>query len=262
MHDIFVKIAPMRNILYQAFLIAGCLFLAAFSGQEFTAIEMAVMEKDFAKAEQLAQELLGSPGPNEQKNQALYYLGLSRLYLGKFLPAREAFEQLLELKPEKNLQERASIGIVDSYYMAGEYETALQRAVKLLKGSDSQFRSLIYLKIARAHLRLANWEAAGEYLHKITREYPGSFEDHLAHQLLEEKQYFAVQVGAFLDEKRAKNLVGDLQTKGQYAYTVETADKEGRRFYRVRVGQFSRLSDALRLEQTLSDLGYPTRIYP
>ena len=252
----------MKKNLCYVFLTAGCLFLTAFSDPKFIAIERAVMEKNFSQAEELAQDFLQSPAQGREKNQALYYLGLSQLYLEKFLPARETFEQLLELHPAADLKERARIGIVDSYYMAGEYEGALQRAQKLLSEPDSQFRSLIYLKIARAYLRLANWEAAEEYLHKIAKEYPGSFEDHLARQLLEEKQYFAVQVGAFLERKRAEVLVDELQSKGQYAYTIETVDKEGRRFYRVRVGQFSRLPDALRLEKTLSDLGYPTRVYP
>ena len=83
----------------------------------------------------------------------------------------------------------------------------------------------------------------------------------IAQNLLEEKEFFTVQVGSFLDDNKAIQLVEDLKAKGQYVYMVETTS-QGKKFYRVRVGQMTSLSDAQTLEAKLVQSGYPTLIYP
>ena len=109
---------------------------------------------------------------------------------------------------------------------------------------------------------LARWGKAREFLQKILTEYPESFESRVARQLLDEKQYFTVQVGAFLEKERAEKLVSDLIKRQEYAYTIETKTADGKLFYRVRVGHMTALKDAQELEVKLSGFGYPTRIYP
>jgi len=104
--------------------------------------------------------------------------------------------------------------------------------------------------------------ARAKYLNKIITEFPQSPEAPVAKQLLEEKQYFAVQVGSFLDRGRALTLIDDLKGDGQYAYVVETSGADGEKHYRVRVGQMSSLKDAQDLKMRLDKLGYPTLIYP
>ncbi|MBF0485563.1 MAG: SPOR domain-containing protein, partial [Candidatus Omnitrophica bacterium] len=89
-----------------------------------------------------------------------------------------------------------------------------------------------------------------------------TFEAITAKQLLEEKQYFTVQVGAFADKGRAEKLVAELIARKEYAYIVETKASDTRSYYRVRVGQLSTLKDAQALETKLAGLGYPTLIYP
>ena len=84
----------------------------------------------------------------------------------------------------------------------------------------------------------------------------------MAKQLLEEKQYFAVQVGSFLDKSRAMALIDYLKNNEQYSYVVETSSPEGQKYYRVRVGQMSSLKDAEELKKRLDKLGYSTLIYP
>ena len=132
----------------------------------------------------------------------------------------------------------------------------------LKKGPRSEIESLVYLKLARANLKLSRWEEAQKYLKKIIKDFPQSPESHLAKQLLEEKQYFTVQVGAFLDRDKAETLTVDLKDKGEYAYIIETMDSSGRQFYRVRVGQLAVLDEANKLSQKLSSLGYPAQVYP
>ncbi len=57
-------------------------------------------------------------------------------------------------------------------------------------------------------------------------------------------------------------MTSELQQKGEYAYIVETVDPQGRKFYRVRVGQLVLLDEAQKLKSKLSKAGYPTEIYP
>ena len=80
--------------------------------------------------------------------------------------------------------------------------------------------------------------------------------------LWKRKQYFAVQVGAFVEQKRAESLVTQLQQQGEYAYIVETKNRENTKFFRVRVGQNTLLADTQELKLKLASQGYPTRIYP
>ena len=100
------------------------------------------------------------------------------------------------------------------------------------------------------------------YLSKILQQFPNSVEAQTAKQLLEEKQYFAVQVGAFRERARAEQLVSELKQKEEYAYIVETIDQQNATFYRVRVGQLAILNEAQKLHTKLAKFGYPTQIYP
>ncbi len=226
-------------------------------------IEMALLEKNYAKAKQLASQFIENHPQAPEVNWIRYYLGLSQLYLEQFQEARINFQDVLKNKPDTKLYEKAFLGLIDAHYMDGDYENALKKTELLLKLSrNSEFVSLIYLKLARSHLKLAGWSKAKYYLDKIIQDFPESLEAHAAQQLLQEKQYFAVQVGSFINSERAFGLAEELQEKGEYAYLVETTDHQGRKFYRVRIGQFSRLDHAEDLRKKLSDLGYPTRIYP
>lgn len=226
-------------------------------------LETAILEKDYEKADQLASQFLADSPETPEAPEVRYYLGLSQLYQAQFAEARASFQKVLASRPNAALKGKATLGIIDSFFMDGDYEDALREAQNLeQQDPNAAFMGLIYLKIARANLRLTNWTEARQYLEKITSQFPDSFEAHIAKQLLEEQQYFAVQVGSFLDRQRAQGLMDQLQQEGEYTYIVETADRDGNVFYRVRVGQFSNLDQAEELKKKLSKVGYPTRIYP
>jgi len=228
-----------------------------------TDIETAIIQKNFLEAEQLARSFISQNPSKAESDQAQYYLGLSLLWLGKHRQAHDIFSQLLSYQPEIKLRDKVPLGIIDVHYMDGKYQEAILLAKELLKTSPrSESESLIYLKLARANLKLARWGEAQKYLKKIVKEFSQSPEAHIAKQLLEEKQYFAVQVGAFLDRAKAEQLVVELKQRGEYVYIVETTDSAGRQFYRVRVGQLAILDEANKLSQKLSSLGYPTQVYP
>jgi len=226
-------------------------------------IQAAIMDQDYVTAQRLAQEFIAGQPEKKQLLEAQYYLGLSQLNQENCAGAREAFQQVLDAKPGSTIRDRAILGIIDCQMLSGSFEDALHRSQKLLQESpQSEFLSLIYFKIARAQYKLTRWDDATETLTTLLERFPDSPEAHLAKQLMSEKHYFAVQVGSFMDQDLAERMAQDLRDKDKYAYIVETVDKSGQKFYRVRIGQFSRLDQALSMAKKISQLGYPTLIYP
>lgn len=249
-------------------IISAGIFLLGFSSYGFSQsslkdIETAIIHQDYHQAEKMAGQVLSSEADTYQENEARYYLGLCSLRLGKQEKARQIFTDLIDRNPEVVLRDKAYLGLFEGYYIDGDYEQALLIAERLFKVSpQSEFLSLVYLKLARANLKLARWDKAREYLTDITGQFPESLEAYAAKQLLNEKQYFAVQIGAFMDRERAEALTLELQEKGEYAYIVETVDRQNRKFFRVRVGQLALLDEAQKLKLKLSQSGYPAQIYP
>jgi tetratricopeptide (TPR) repeat protein len=226
-------------------------------------IEAAIMDKDYAQARELASGIIKDSNNPTERTEARYYYGLAQLRLGQYADARSAFQSVMDAHPSHDTYDKAALSLTEGYYMDGLYTDALDTADQLYKKSPhSSFLSLIYFKIAGADLKLMRWEDAHAFLTKIMNEFPQSPEAPIAKQLLEEKQYFAVQVGSFLDKGRALTLIDDLKGTGQYAYVVESNASDGQIYYRVRVGQMSSLNDAEDLKKRLDKLGYPTLIYP
>ena len=226
-------------------------------------VEAAIMNKDYAQARDLASRVIEKSNDFAKRTEAQYYYGLAQLRLGQYADARSSFQNVMATHPSQDIYDKSALSLTEAFYMDGLYPDALETAKQLLKKSPySSFLSLIYFKIAGSDLKLMRWEEAHEFLNKIIKEFPQSPEAPIAKQLLEEKQYFAVQVGSFLDKGRAMALMNDLKGSGQYAYIVETAGSDGQTYYRVRVGQISSLNDAEDLKKRLDKLGYPTLIYP
>lgn len=251
------SVFSVNSILLAAFCLCG------FSGLSVNDVETAIIRQDYEQARRVAEDLLSGAPSEDQRLELSYYMGICSLRLGEFARAKKIFGDLSKTKKNVQLRDKAYLGLFDAYYSEGNYNKAYKTITRLLKlNRQSEFLSLIYLKLARVHLRLAQWYKACGYLTKIISEYPDSLEVHAAKQLLNEEQYFAVQVGAFLDKNRAERLVFELQEKGEYAYIIETVDQENKKFYRVRVGQLVQLEKAQKLEVKLSQEGYPTRLYP
>jgi len=235
--------------------------LPAFAAM--TDVEAAIMNKDYSQARELASDIIKNSNDAAQRTEAQYYYGLAQLRLGQYADARSAFQSVMDTHPSQDTYDKAALSLTEGFYMDGLYSDALDASNQLYKKSPhSSFLSLIYFKIAGADLKLMRWEDAHLFLNKIISEFPQSPEAPIAKQLLDEKQYFAVQVGSFLDKGRALTLIDDLKGTGQYAYVIETAGPDGQTYYRVRVGQMSSLNDAEDLKKRLDKLGYPTLIYP
>jgi tetratricopeptide (TPR) repeat protein len=251
---------------YKYFLIAILIFCSntAFAAtNSLVELQTAIMQEDFKKAGELASGLLTQNLSKPEKAEVEYYFGLSQLRQGDYALSYDTFKKLIAERPATEIYDKAYVGLVDCLLMQGSYEQALREATGLMaRRADSELKPLITLKVARANLKLARWKKARELLQKIIADYPESFESNIARQLLEEKQYFTVQVGAYADKARAEKMVQELLDKKEYAYVVETRSNDGKTLFRVRVGQLSTLKDARALENKLSGQGYPTLIYP
>lgn len=259
-------LTPFRTACCVFFTVCFSLIVPLSVGADtitITDVHSAFMQKDYAKTNELALTLAEQAVDIHEKSEALYYAGLSDLWLGKYMSARRLVQKSLDGKPAKNLQDMASLALIDTYYMEGDYKKSLQLAENFSNDHrKSEFLGSAYLKIARSHLKLAHWKKGREYLLLIVEKFPNSIERFYVEQLLHENQFFAVQVGSFQERVTAEGVVGELQKKGEYAYIVETTSQEGKKFFRVRVGKFQQFDEAQKLETKLSMLGYPTKIYP
>ncbi len=242
---------------------AWCLSAGTTSYAALGKVEAALLSRHYNEAERLAEEIITTQPKSAATQKAQYYLGLIHLEQGQHQKALEAFGSLTKDRLERELHERLYLGIFDAYYLQGQYDQAHDTLQNFLKGDlKPQAMSLVYFKLAKVSLKLARWDEATAYLEKITRLFPNSLEVPAARQLLEEKHYFAVQVGAFAQRPFAEALVDELKEKQEYAYVVETTDRQNKKFYRVRVGQLAMLKEAQTLKTRLAKLGYPAQIYP
>jgi tetratricopeptide (TPR) repeat protein len=239
----------------------ACLY--GFTDIRLTDIELAMLRQDFEASFRLAKEFVLKSGNPEDVDYAYYYSGLSQLKRGRHAQARDIFHKLVKATPDKSLIIRANLALMDSYYIQEYYEEVLEISANLQTAyPQSDYEGMILYKSARAHLKLAHWQRARELFNQILKSFPGSFEAQMAEQFLQEKQFFAVQVGSFLERRRAEDQMTELKRMGEYAYIVETMDQNNNQFYRVRVGQLAGLKEAQKLKTKLSGMGYPTLIYP
>lgn len=240
----------------------------AYAGLED--IETAILKGEYIHARELAEDVLANQPQNPEAQKAKYYIGLSQLRQAKYNEALESFNKIKNEKLGAQLRERVYLGLFDAYYLLEGYQEADATLQEFL-GESAKSRprrgkpeamSLIYFKLAKANMKLARWGQATGYLEKIVRSFPSSLEVPAAKQLLEEKHYFAVQVGAFMERRLAEALVDELKQKEEYAYIIESVDSQNRKFYRVRVGQLAMLKEAQALKNRLAKSGYPAQVYP
>ena len=67
---------------------------------------------------------------------------------------------------------------------------------------------------------------------------------------------FSVQIGAFQDEKNAKQMADRLRVIFEYVSVVRYADENNRIFYRVWVSKTGSLQEAGDMEKRLESMGF------
>ena len=191
-----------------------------------------------------------------------YLMGKALLKLERFNEARNRFSRILNDSDDDNFLDDAYRGLADSYYLERDYKKAKEHYEKVIRYfPDSDNMHIVYYKLGDCYSRLNDKTTSKRYYDKLVKLYPHSFETKL---LVGERSNFitySVQVGSFKKWKNSKKLYEELKKKGFDAniHTVMVGDS---RFYRVRVGQYSRLSDAEDMTRTLRNMGYTVKIYP
>ena len=71
-------------------------------------------------------------------------------------------------------------------------------------------------------------------------------------EIVSDKKVYTVQVGAFSQEKNARNLAKEISDKGYQTYVIK-----GKTLYKVQVGEFKSYEEAQNVSQKLKELGYP-----
>ena len=123
-------------------IVPGVLVAVFLSGSATTAragladVEAALLNRDYAQAGKLAEDVLAGQSRNSEAQKAQYYIGLSQLRQAQY---KEALESLNKIKDEKlgpPLRERVYLGIFDAHYLLEEYQEADATLRELLKGGD------------------------------------------------------------------------------------------------------------------------------
>lgn len=241
-----------------------CLPVLSFPDPALDNLETAMLAQNYKQAKGLAEAFILEHPDNPVLPEVRYELGLTYLRNGMIDQARDLFEQLAAQIKDRNTQDKVKLALFDAYYAQEDFVSAQNVIEPLMNGRQrSEWMSQIYLRQARVYLKQAKWDDAKLLLAKLMNEYEESLEVEYARQLLQEKQYFTVQIGAFTQRKSAEQMTDEMKSKGEYAYIVESYDKNNARLYRVRVGRFSFLNEAKTLQTRLCDMGYPSaRIYP
>jgi tetratricopeptide (TPR) repeat protein len=145
----------------------------------------------------------------------------------------------------------------------GNVEEALRIYQEMLEIHQAKaFEPFLLLRIGKLQQHLGRWDDARSSLETVIRQFPQSEEAIEAKGILEtDAFFFTVQVGAFLSRSNALRLQAELKRLG-YPAEVDEVTLQGRVFHRVRVGRFSRRSEAEEQAEALHQHGFPSKIFP
>jgi len=241
--------------------IAGLMLFSKSAFTQTEAIEKALMLKDYTGAITLAEKYLNKSPHN--KDEILLLLGEAYVGTSNLVKARETYRTLYKQCPNSTFARKAVLRIADSYYLGSDYGQAVKIYNYFLEeyGGVANFLPYVYLKLAYCHEKLGNWDYKRKYMALIKENYPDSLEATKLEELEKRGFHFVVQIGAFVDKDNAYKLIRDLKKKGFSPYLV--LEKEnGKRFFKVRAGKFTRRVAAESKLEALLEKGYPARIFP
>lgn len=202
--------------------------------------------------------------PNIRASEELnYILGLSYLKENNLTLAREAFNRILN-NPSSKFKSQAAMSLADTYLISGEYQEAEDLYNKLINEEpNTSLKAALLYRLSQAALKRGDHRLANDYLLKLKRDFPLSPElrstrgfPHIEAAKNDSGAY-SVQVGFFTNTANADNLRDKLRALGFSAYVEEAQGG-----YRVRVGRFKALDEAVEMERELSKKGFPTKLCP
>ncbi len=200
--------------------------------------------KDYAQANRTAHEYIAADPNGSQLDDAYYLLGISHETQGQFRRAREAFKRAVSLTRQNSLLQKANRALGDIAFTRGNYAEAAsyyRAAIVAMDGRTPPAKMLF--KYGAALQDSGQWQAAKEPLSQAAASAPGSTAARDAEQRLA-VDHFALQYGAFLFNKSAMALAGQLRSAGVSADVVPSL-VGGRTLYLVQSGNYYTLASAM-----------------
>jgi outer membrane protein assembly factor BamD (BamD/ComL family) len=152
-------------------------------------------------------------------DKALYLLAIACLEEGDYIRARINFKKAENIAVDDSVKKKAIIGIADSHYLAGDYDTSVRLYKKLLKKNDiDDYRAKIMLNLALSHIASDKKEEGLKLLGEILDEYPDSLEAVAASEKMsadvsedfEAEMKYYLQVGVYSTPGGAEAFKGKL----------------------------------------------------
>lgn len=209
------------------------------------------------------QANLDPEASDDNSFEAMYYIGVSLIKVGRPADAEALLTQIVERNPGVSYLDKIQVRIADGLAAEEKFEEALEAYQRVID-TYPQSASLphAYEEIAKIGQKLGQFEVSKKYFDLLETLYPLSFEAvELRRRVTEKETHYGVQVGAFADALVAEKLKAELEQKGFSPY-ISILRKEDTVFYRVRLGQFSARREAEIFAQDLEAQGYSTTIFP
>lgn len=239
--------------------IVGCTQPAGQAGQSLLKLARRQFEqKHYVLTANTLSDFLRNEPKSREIAYAHYLRGLCYRQSGptKYALARRDFRQAIHKATEKNIKRQAyiALGHIDFESNPPNYESAVKNYKNALPGlEDVPPKDAALYRLGESLQNIGQWEEADIYLSRCFNDFRQSPFAKSARQRFGSRT-FRLQVGAFKNLKRAKELVANLRRKNWPAdWTARRTS--GKLLYIVRTGQYRTFAEA---RQGLSDL---TRLY-
>jgi len=182
-----------------------------------------------------------------------YRIGICCLKLGQYKEAEKELKKVFAYG-ENTFFDRAQFALGEVFFLSKNFEEAIRAYQQIIKEyPKSSIHHLAFFKLAMAYLQNKEEEEALKQFKKVRLLYPLSCEGEKSNQIINEKEgCFSIQIAAFTDLTKAKNLATDFQKKGYDVYLLKkTEDKPW--IYKVRIGNFKSQEKARFFTQELPE---------
>ena len=229
--------------------------------------ERAILQADFLKGKYpwvmaRSGQLLAHASAR-QEELLLYLQGASALKLKEWHTAESALRKLLEDYPSGDWFILGSLVLTEVYAGKEDYPKALavlEQAVRDRRAGA--MLPQLNLRMGQIRCSMGMWKEAKDSFQSVLRQAPRSLAAAQAKRLLEQEDFaFCVQVGAFKTKSNALRLKHELTQRG-YPVQVSEIEREGRKFYRVRVGSYLTRQEAQEEAGRLGEAGFPGKVVP
>ncbi len=194
--------------------------------------DFAFLKEDYSSALESYQAII------RKTDFIQYRIGICCLKLGKYKEAEKELKKVF-VYSENTFFDRAQFALGEVFFLSKNFQEAIKSYRQIIKEyPKSPIHHLALFKLAIAYLQNKDEEGALKCFKKVRELYPLSFEGEKSNKIINEKEgHFSIQIAAFTDFTKAKNLAADFQKKGYNSYLLKkNEDKPW--IYKVRIGNF------------------------